>query len=110
MCTFSTTKLSANAGGISLNGYEWKVISTPDNCTFLCGVYPGNGKDSIMPQLQINGPAGDYVVRLIGSNRCGNDTAQIILTAYAQPDLITGPINPGCDSLIVNFGATSVVP
>lgn len=104
-CVPFTTKLSANASGINLNGYEWKVISSPNNCGSCAVFVPVTGKDSIMPVLQINGPAGDYTVRLIGSNECGNDTATIVITAFEQPGLAPLNIPPGCDSLIVTFDA-----
>jgi PKD repeat protein len=101
-CVPFTSKFTANATGISLNGYEWKVISSPNNCTSCAQFIPATGKDSIMPIIRFTEP-GPYIVQLIGTNSCGDDTVTITINAAALPNAIFDPISAGCNSLTVNF-------
>lgn len=102
-CVPFNTKLSSiNATGIT--DYEWKVISTPNNCSSCAVFIPPSGKDSVMPILRITEP-GMYIVRLIGTNSCGADTSTIEINAAAQPGFTIGTIDVGCNSLSVNFNA-----
>ncbi|MCY7330454.1 MAG: hypothetical protein LH618_18030, partial [Saprospiraceae bacterium] len=95
-------KLTPTATCINLNGYEWKVISSPNGCSSCAQFIPATGKDSIRPIIQFTEP-GSYTVRLIGSNECGSDTATIEIMASTAPGVMVGTIPPGCNSLTVNF-------
>ncbi len=101
-CVPFQSKLTPTATGINLDGYEWKVISSPNNCSSCAQFIPATGKDSIRPVIQFTEP-GPYTIRLIGSNECGSDTATIEIMASAAPGVTIGTIPPGCNSLTVNF-------
>ena len=101
-CVPFQSKLTPTATGISLNGYEWKVITSPNNCSSCAQFIPATGKDSVMPIIRFTEP-GPYIIRLIGSNECGSDTATIEVMANANPGVMVGTIPPGCNSLGANF-------
>jgi PKD repeat protein len=101
-CVPFQSKFTATQTGVATSGYRWRVVQSPNGCTNCYQFIPSTGTDSIMPVIRFT-VEGTYVVQLIGSNECGNDTATVTINAAALPSLTPGNIPAGCNSLTVNF-------